>query len=186
MATRRNIQAVLSLRLVLLVVLVLAQSCANSVRFSSLKQQQWRAEDKAEEFVFPSMQELSEQQRCLLSQARSLIGTPYCFGGSGSECYDCSGFVSEVYRRCGITVARTSKDMSLATLRRRTGVSDAKVGDLVFFSTDGRGGVSHVGMYSGGGTMIHASTSLGVRVEQLSSEYYASRLLFIGSVLADR
>jgi cell wall-associated NlpC family hydrolase len=105
-----------------------------------------------------------------VSYAKRLVGVPYRYGGSTPRSgFDCSGFVSFVYRHFGIPLPRTSygqfgtgRSVARAALRP---------GDLVFFD-----GVGHVGMYVGGGRFIHApSSGKSVQVSSLSESWYRSR-----------
>jgi cell wall-associated NlpC family hydrolase len=58
----------------------------------------------------------------------------------------------------------------------RVGRNELQPGDLVFFKNTYRRGLSHTGIYIGGGEFIHAENeSTGVRVSDLDSEYYSSR-----------
>jgi cell wall-associated NlpC family hydrolase len=112
------------------------------------------------------------------STALTLRGAPYRNGGSDpQQGFDCSGFVHYVYSQHGVKMPRD--------VRQQFGVghdvqpSTLEPGDLVFFSTVGPG-ASHVGIAVGGDQFVHApSTSGVVRVENLSSQYWASR--FVGA-----
>ena len=53
--------------------------------------------------------------------------------------------------------------------------NNLKPGDLVFFATSGNSSISHVGIYIGGGSFIHAATSSGITVSRLSESYYSRR-----------
>ena len=89
-----------------------------------------------------------------MDDARSYIGTPY-----GAYGMDCSGFTSAVFADLGVYLP-DSPDAQYAY-----GVpSNAKAGDLVFFDESGYG-ISHVGIATGYGTVIHASTYYGAVVE---------------------
>lgn len=105
----------------------------------------------------------------LVATAKNLIGTKYRGGGTTTAGFDCSGFVSYVYKDLGIDLPRSSSGM------HATGTSvdkdDLKSGDLVFFNTTGKG-VSHVGIYIGDGKFIHSSTSKGVKIDKLSDPHY--------------
>ena len=85
--------------------------------------------------------------------AKGEIGTPYRYGATGPSAYDCSGLVMAAFKKAGVDLPRTSAAQS----RVGTAVSrnELKPGDLVFFYSP----VSHVGIYLGGGKMVHASTS---------------------------
>ncbi len=110
----------------------------------------------------------------LMSRANSQRGTPYRYGTSGGGTYDCSGFTSAMYRKVGVKLPRTAAEQFGVGLR--IGKGSLTKGDLVFFSnTAGRRGISHVGIYSGNGMFIHASSrGHAVRIDTLSSGYYAS------------
>ena len=81
------------------------------------------------------------------------VGSPYRWGGTGPRSFDCSGLVNWAFRQVGVDLPRTSRALS----RTGTPVSRANLrpGDLVFFYSP----VSHVGIYIGGGRMVHASSS---------------------------
>lgn len=111
------------------------------------------------------------------STALALRGAPYRNGGSDPQGFDCSGFVHYVYTQHGVQMPRS--------VRQQFGVGHdvqpavLEPGDLVFFSTVAPG-ASHVGIAVGGDQFVHApSTSGVVRVENLSSQYWASR--FVGA-----
>jgi len=106
--------------------------------------------------------------------ARQLIGTPYRAGGTTPAGFDCSGFVYYSYQQVfGKTLPRSSAGMWSGG----SSVSSPAPGDLVFFNTSGRG-VSHVGIYIGGGSFIHSATyPAGVRIDSLSGSYWGPRYL---------
>lgn len=86
-----------------------------------------------------------------VSAARSQIGTRYVFGTSQpGVSFDCSGLTSWAWRRAGVSIPRTSRAQASALPRVSPG--SARPGDLIFFHSP----VSHVGIYVGGGQMIHA------------------------------
>ena len=110
----------------------------------------------------------------LTSSALRFLGVPYVFGGTSTSGFDCSGFVQHVFAMVGISLPRTA-DVQYDVGRPTKG--GARAGDLVFFDT--YGGVSHVGIYLGGGRFVHASSSHGVMVSNLSDSYWAAR--YVGS-----
>ncbi len=106
------------------------------------------------------------------SYARSLIGTPYKYGGNSPDTgFDCSGFVGHVFKRSlGISLPRSAQDIS----RRGEPVKLAQLreGDLVFYDTNSRS-FSHVGIYLGDARFIHAPSSGGsVRIENMNLDYW--------------
>lgn len=110
----------------------------------------------------------------LMSRANSQRGTPYRYGSSGGGTFDCSGFTSAMFRKIGVRLPRTAAEQ-FHVGQHITKASLTK-GDLVFFrNTAGRRGISHVGIYSGNGKFIHASSrGHSVRIDTLSHGYYAN------------
>ncbi|MEU3072499.1 C40 family peptidase, partial [Streptomyces laurentii] len=78
------------------------------------------------------------------------IGKPYVWGATGPSSYDCSGLTQAAWRAAGVTLPRTTWDQ--VKVGTRVATADLQPGDLVFFYDD----ISHVGIYIGGGKMIHA------------------------------
>ena len=118
----------------------------------------------------------------VLNLAYSKMGCPYVWGAEGPNSFDCSGFTSYVFRNAaGVSLPRTSSAQS--GYGRTVSKSNLQPGDLVFFNTSG-GGVSHVGIYVGGGNMIHSpSTGKTVSVTSINSSYYSSRFVTAKRVL---
>ena len=113
--------------------------------------------------------ELGQQ---IVDYAMGYLGSKYVYGGSSPSGFDCSGFVSYVYKNFGYSITR-----SATSQYRNDGVkiakSDLSVGDLVFFSANGGSSITHVGLYIGDNEFIHASTpSSGVIISRLDSTYY--------------
>ena len=95
--------------------------------------------------------------------AEQFIGFPYVWGGSNpATSFDCSGFVSWVVNQSGAgSVGRTTAN-GLYNLTATIAYYEARPGDLVFFQgTWNTRGASHVGIYVGGGRMIHAGDPIG-------------------------
>ncbi|KUF35476.1 peptidoglycan-binding protein [Lysinibacillus sp. F5] len=98
-----------------------------------------------------------------ISTAKQFLGRPYVWGGSNpSTGFDCSGLVQWSYKQAGVSLPRTASQQYLAT--QRISASEARVGDLVFFSYGS--GVAHVGIYLGNNTMIDAQNN-GIVIESL-------------------
>ncbi len=106
----------------------------------------------------------------IVAEAKKYIGTPYVWGGTTTKGFDCSGYTQYVMKRCGITIPRTTTEQyKVGTYVAK---SNLQPGDLVFLQNTYREGISHVGIYIGDGKMIHASSSKGVIISDLSSSYY--------------
>ncbi len=98
-----------------------------------------------------------------ISTAKQFLGRSYVWGGSNpSTGFDCSGLVQWSYKQAGVSLPRTASQQYLAT--QRISASEARVGDLVFFSYGS--GIAHVGIYLGNNTMIDAQNR-GVVIESL-------------------
>ncbi|MDX6330397.1 MAG: peptidoglycan DL-endopeptidase CwlO [Streptomycetaceae bacterium] len=82
--------------------------------------------------------------------AQAQLGKPYVYGATGPNSYDCSGLTQAAWAAAGISIPRTTYTQINAGTR--VSASQLQPGDLVFFYS----GVSHVGLYIGGGMMIHA------------------------------
>jgi cell wall-associated NlpC family hydrolase len=83
--------------------------------------------------------------------ARTQLGKPYRFGAAGPAAYDCSGLTLTSWAKAGVTLPRTTARQF--HVGRRIAKGDLRVGDLVFYYGPTP---SHVGIYAGNGTIIHA------------------------------
>jgi len=119
------------------------------------------------------------------SAAMALLGTPYAFGGATRAGTDCSGFVLQVFVPLGVQLPRRSADQAQAGLP--VDAAALLPGDLVFFDTEGRGAVTHVGIYLGEDTFVNANSYKGqVAVDKLMSDrYWAARYLGARRVLPE-
>ncbi len=111
----------------------------------------------------------------VISYARSLIGTPYHYGGDSPRTgFDCSGFVRHVfYHEHGVTLPHNT--MELARVGKSVGNSDLRPGDLVFYNTQSES-YSHVGIYLGNERFIHAPrTGKYVEIVDMRMDYWRKR-----------
>ncbi len=106
----------------------------------------------------------------IVARAQQLIGLPYVWAGTSlTSGTDCSGFTQSVFKEFGVSIPRDSRSQASGS----TSISRDSLapGDLVFYANS-RGTINHVGIYIGGGQIIHnANKATGVKV---SSVDYAS------------
>ena len=96
--------------------------------------------------------------------ARAQVGKPYCYGGAGMSCFDCSGLTMMAWKQAGISLPHSSA--SQYNVGRRISASELQPGDLIFYYSP----ISHVSIYIGGGQRISAThTGDYVRVQSLGS-----------------
>lgn len=105
----------------------------------------------------------------LISNARSVLGTPYVWGGSQPGGFDCSGFIHWAHKESGNDIGRNSVE---GYYNKSYMVSNPQPGDLVFFEGTYKSGMSHMGIYIGGGQMIHAGSSTGVAITNVKGPYW--------------
>ncbi|ANU24500.1 LysM peptidoglycan-binding domain-containing protein [Planococcus donghaensis] len=107
----------------------------------------------------------------LVTSASSFLGTPYKWGGSAPGGFDCSGYIYYVYNQAGFSVPRTNTTGFYAL---SSPVSSPEVGDLVFFKDTYRPGISHMGIFIGNNSFIHAGGDR-VQITSLNDKYWGSK-----------
>ncbi|MDQ0228844.1 C40 family peptidase [Metabacillus malikii] len=108
----------------------------------------------------------------IVVNAKNLLGSRYVWGGNTPSGFDCSGFIKYIFEKENILLPRTVNELwNYAKEVQKVGV-----GDLVFFETY-KPGPSHVGVYIGNNQFIHASSSKGVTISNLSGPYWKERYL---------
>jgi lipoprotein Spr len=111
------------------------------------------------------------------------MGVPYLYAGKTKTGVDCSNFTATLLREVyGFPSNFYMPSASLADKAKKIDKSQAKQGDLVFFSIGLNGKISHVGIWLENNKFVHASTSQGVVISDLTDPYYAKRFSFIGRV----
>lgn len=125
---------------------------------------------------------VSRYAREVISQARTYTGTPYRSGGNTYEGIDCSGLICSAFSAVGLKMPRISWQQS--EVGYEVEVADIKPGDLIFFVPDhGKAGyVSHAAIVTevraeNDIRFIHASSSRGVREDNLYSNYFKGRFV---------
>ena len=108
----------------------------------------------------------------VVKAAYAFRGTRYVMGGTSRSGFDCSGFVRYILGATnGVSLPRTATEQYYNGNKIPNGL--LQPGDLVFFKNTYKHGISHVGIYVGGGEFVHAANShKGVRMDHLTDRYY--------------
>ncbi|CAM3194732.1 peptidase P60 [Pseudomonas floridensis] len=153
---------------------VTAQSAAHRADAVAL-QDEMATEDELAQFSDNTSYKLPVLAESILERGKSLIGTRYRFGGTSTTSgFDCSGFIGFLFREeAGMNLPRSTREMinvDAPVVSRQ----NLKPGDVLFFSTRGRGRVSHAAIYAGNDQFIHSSSrrSGGVRIDSLDDAYW--------------
>ncbi len=122
----------------------------------------------------------------LIAKASQYIGTRYRGGGTTSAGFDCSGLMFSTFKNIDMTLPRSSSSMAVGA-GFKIDRSQAQKGDLIFFTTNGRGSINHVGMITeiNGDEIkfIHSSVQAGVIISSTEEPYYKRRFVQINRVL---
>ena len=122
----------------------------------------------------PAAGSIGEQ---IVAFAEQFLGTPYVWAGSSPSGFDCSGFVSYVFKNFGYTVNRTAASMYSNGVA--VDKSELQIGDAVFFASSSES-IGHVGSYIGDGEFIHSSSGCGyVTISGLDESYYSR--MYVGA-----
>ena len=127
--------------------------------------------------------QVTDPGQIVVDTALQYLGVPYVWGGTSPAGFDCSGFVQYVLDACGYPVSR------LADTQYDDGepvdYEDLQPGDLVFFErTYDEAGITHVGIYIGDGTFVHAGGGQ-VKITSLEDTWYASRYYGACRIISD-
>ena len=140
---------------------------------------------KGEIKSFVSMAKSSDFLDQLIEKAAENIGTRYQSGGTSKSGFDCSGLMCTTFGAFDIDLPRTSIEQSRYGVKINN--EDAQKGDLIFFKTNGRRQINHVGMVvevnDGDIKFIHASVGGGVIISSIKEKYYSKKLTQINRVL---
>jgi hypothetical protein len=123
-----------------------------------------------------SLADLEPERRDILLTAKKYLGVKYLKGGSSPEGFDCSGFVSYVFRERGIALPRSAK--SQYNYGKKVSDDNVMPGDLLFFNINGSS-ISHVAIYVGRDRFIHAP-SKGKKVSYASMEDEYWKRAYVG------
>ena len=126
----------------------------------------------------PPLTDTAEAAHPAVIIAKQMVGKPYRYGSASPERgFDCSGLVYYSFKRAGINAPRTSETLYKNAFPVEP--TELRQGDLLFFRIDGK--VSHVGIYIGGDTFLHApSSGKAVTYGSLADSYWRDRLIQAG------
>ena len=100
--------------------------------------------------------EIISKEDEILETAKEFLGVKYVWAANGPSSFDCSGFTKYVFEKHGVTIPRYSGHQ--ANVGTKVAYNELEKGDLVFFDTDKKGKVNHVGIFLGDNKFIHASS----------------------------
>lgn len=130
-------------------------------------------ENNDDDYVAPD-EDTSYLVKQLINTASDNLGANYKAGGTTPEGYDCSGLMYATFKKFDIILPRSSVDM--AKIGRVLNPNEIQKGDLIFFKTNGRNIINHVGMVievtADEIKFIHSSTQKGVIVSSTKEPYY--------------
>ncbi|MEO0016387.1 MAG: hypothetical protein RL589_868 [Actinomycetota bacterium] len=131
---------------------------AERERLARLAEEEENADQASSLKAAQSASGVSGRAGTALKYALKQIGDRYVFGAAGMVTWDCSGLTMRAYQSAGVSLPHSSAAQS--RLGKKVSLNALKPGDLLFFGRP----VSHVGIYLGGGKMVHAPRS-GSRVK---------------------
>jgi cell wall-associated NlpC family hydrolase len=135
---------------------------AERERLAKLAEDEENADQKSSLEAAKSANAVSGRAGIALKYALKQIGDRYVFGAAGTVTWDCSGLTMRAYQAAGVSLPHSSAAQS--RMGKKVSLNALKPGDLLFFGRP----VSHVGIYLGGGKMVHAPRS-GSRVKVAAS-----------------
>lgn len=104
----------------------------------------------------------------IVATALTVMGTPYRWGGSDTSGFDCSGLIRYAYAQHGVTLPRMAVDQARTGSEVGRALEQLAPGDILTFSDQAGGAVTHVGLYIGDGQFIHSARG-GVQISALSA-----------------
>ncbi len=113
-----------------------------------------------------SSEEATRIRTDVVETAIAVMGSPYEWGGTDENGFDCSGLIQYAYGEHGVILPRRSRDQARTGVNVDRDVAALVEGDILAFALDGPG-ISHVGLYVGDGQFIHSSSG-GVKLSTLS------------------
>jgi hypothetical protein len=149
-----------------------AASIGMSLTIGKSVDRRWPASDRSEPppppppLMVPSV--ITGNAADIVKTALDALGTPYVWGGTAANGFDCSGLIQWAYSQHGIRLPRMSRDQARAGTEVMPVLDALRPGDILLFAAQPGGGVTHVGMYVGEQTFIHSSNT-GVKLSRLDA-----------------
>lgn len=123
----------------------------------------------------------------IIDSASENLGVRYKTAGTTTNGYDCSGLVFSTFSRYDIALPRTSFDQSKQGTLIGRNLKEARKGDLIFFKTNSRSQINHVGIVievnDDEVKFIHTSTSKGVIISSIKEPYYQKTFVQLNRIL---
>ncbi|MGG0178552.1 SH3 domain-containing protein [Gottfriedia acidiceleris] len=113
----------------------------------------------------------------LITLSKKYSGVPYVWGGETPTGFDCSGFISYVFKESGMSLPRTNVAGYWYNNSNLKTVDDFQPGDLIFFQNTYTYGPSHMGIVINNNEFIHASSSSGVTISKINNSYWNQHFL---------
>lgn len=137
-------------------------------------------------YDFPSdvdFESYEDWVKALLEEAKKHLGKRYVFGSNGPNTFDCSSFVTWAFTHSGVKNMPRTTAQGIYNSTERISKDELRPGDIVFFTGTYDAGrpVTHVGIYVGDGTMIHAGDP--VQYANLNSNYWKNHYYGAGRVI---
>lgn len=107
------------------------------------------------------------------SMAWAYVGAAYVWGAEGPYAFDCSGLTKFLYRQIGVSLPHSARGQYSSAYGSFVSMDELQPGDLLFYANTAGPGITHVGIYVGGGTMVNAMTpASGVGAVSIYSSYW--------------
>lgn len=190
---KRHIPAYFFNAVAIVFLLVFLSSCGSSRRAGSVKAKDETSTEsrentsKQKQLIAKYENQLgikldAEKSYPLYAFIDQWAGTPHCDGGNTKRCTDCSGFVCNLYREVYKTeLPRSSEDQFKKAEKVKQ--KHLQEGELVFFKTFKGSKISHVGIYLANNKFVHVSTKKGVRIDDLTDDYYVKTFKAGGKIV---
>lgn len=135
--------------------------------------------------IIVDREDTSYMVRQLINSASDNLGVSYRGGGTNKSGFDCSGLMYATFKNFDITLPRSSHEM--AQVGRKLDQNEIKKGDLIFFKTNGKSRINHVGMVveinDDEIKFIHSSTQSGVIISSTKEPYYKRTFTQVNRIL---